>query len=193
MQIQTKRRTAAALWLVPGDGNEVENAERFERGFEAPAPTARPADRCEPWPVEDSSRLHALAAAAAACGVSTELAAILVVERALLASDLAAHGLNEVLPRLNAVARHASVAVELTEPLSAYLRALSGRTRTAAGSLPQALVLPMRLTERILARQGRPRLDEALLPLALAWERAAVLEGRTMSEWAVVKLLELGC
>lgn len=177
--------------VVTGDRSEGVGAERFERGFEAPTPTARPADRCEPWPVEDEPQLRALAAAAAG-GISLELAAVLLVERALLASELAAHGVDELADRLDAEAARATVAVELSEPLSAYLFALSGRGRGAAGSLPRVLALPMRLTERILSRQGRPQLDAALLSSALAWERAAVLEGRTMSEWAAVKAFELG-
>jgi hypothetical protein len=32
-------------------------------------------------------------------------------------------------------------------------------------------------------------LDAAVIPEALAWERAAVLAGRTMTEWAMFLLL----
>lgn len=186
------RPATTALSVVSADSSEAVGAERFERGFEAPTPTARPADRCEPWPVDDGMQLRALAAAAATGGISLELAAVVVVERALLAGELAGRGVDELAGRLDGEAARARVAVELSEPLSAYLGALSGRRRGgAAGPLPRLLVLPMRLTERILARRGPPQLDAVLLPSALAWERAAVLEGRTMSEWAAVKALEL--
>lgn len=176
--------------IVTGDGNEAGGA--FERGFEAPPPTARPADRCEPWSVEDESDLRALAAAAARSGVLFGLAAVLVVERRLLAVELATQGLDaELARRLDAEAARVKVTFELSASLSAYLAALSGHGREAAGSVTRPLALPMRLTERILARQLRPQFDAALLPSALIWERAAVLEGRTMSEWAALKVLEL--
>jgi hypothetical protein len=188
----TDNRATTVLQLVSRDCGASLRAELFERGFEAPMPTARPADRCEPWPITERAQVHALAIAAARYGVSLELAAVLVVERALLAGELAEHWRHELDDRLDAEALEARVAVELSEPLSAYLAALSGHTRVEARSLPRMLALPMRLTERILARQGQPQLDAALLTSALAWERAAVLEGRSMSEWAALKALALG-
>ena len=66
-------------------------------------------------------------------------------------------GRDELDDQLDAEAMVARFAVELSEPLSAYLAALSGRPRVKAGSLPRVLALPMRLTERILARQGQPQ------------------------------------
>lgn len=193
MLSETRSPKKTALRLVAGDTCDGVSAEPVVRGFEAPTPAARPADRCEPWPVEDGPQLRSLAAAADVCGLSLELAAVLVVERALLAGELAEYGFDGLPRRLDAMAARAKVTVELAEPLSAYLAALSRRRpRGAAGSLPRLLAVPMRLTERILARPGRPQLDATLLRSALAWERAAVLEGRTMSEWAAVKALELG-
>jgi hypothetical protein len=185
--------TTTALRLVAGDGSEGAGEQLSEHGFEAPTPRARPADRCEPWPVEDGPQLRALAAAAASCGISTQLAAVLVVERVLLEGELAAYGRDELTGLLDAAAGRARVAIELSEPLSAYFAALSPRRQGEEGSLPQVLALPMRLTERIGVRGGCLRLEAALLASALAWERAAVLEGRTMSEWAFVMALGLGC
>lgn len=191
MNSRSETSTITALRLVTSDVSDAVGFTPSDRGFEAPTPTARPADRCEPWPVEGTAQLRALAAAASACGVSLGLAAIVVVERGLLGSEFVAHGLEELPERLDAEAARARVAVELSEPLSAYLVALSARDRGRPASLPQSVALPMRLSERILARQGRPQLDAALLPSALGWERAGVLEGRTMSEWAAIKALEL--
>lgn len=190
MPSKTRSRAKTALRVVDGEGREA--VGEFDRGFEAPLPTTRPADRCEPWSIEEGPELRALAAAASG-GVSFGLAAVLVVERRLLAVELATHGLDaELARRLDADAACAKVTVELSASLSAYLAALSGQDRDPAGSTPRFLALPMRLTERILALQVRPQFDAALLPSAVIWERAAVLEGRTMSEWAALKVLELG-
>ena len=122
-----------------------------------------------------------------------QLAAGGVQEIVLVAQDLAAYGRDELTGLLDAAAGRARVAIELSEPLSAYFAALSPRRQGEEGSLPQVLALPMRLTERIGVRGGCLRLEAALLASALAWERAAVLEGRTMSEWAFVMALGLGC
>jgi len=180
------------LRLVAGDRAEETAETRHDAGFDAPAPTARPSERCEPWPVDDQGRLRSLAAAAAERGVSLELAAIVVVERSLLADDLAARGHEEMAVRLDAEAARASVTIELSEQLSAYLCALSGHNRDGSRSLPRLIALPMRLTERLGTEGGAARLEAPLLESALRWERAAVLEGRTMSEWATLKVLELG-
>jgi hypothetical protein len=184
---------SGALRLVAGDrAEETADAARRDPGIDAPTPTARPSERCEPWPVGDQHRLRSLAAAAAERGISLELAIGVVVERSLLADDLAARRLDEVAARLDAEAAHASVTIALSEPLSTYLCALTSHDRGASRSLPQLIALPMRLTERIGASGPAARLDATLLQSALSWERAAVLEGRTMSEWATLKALELG-
>jgi hypothetical protein len=162
----------------------------WEQGFNAPPPAARPSDRCEPWLVEVTQELRALAQAAAALGISPTLAAVLVVERWLVASDLEGQDLESLVPELDAEAAKARVTIELSEPLSAYLVALAGGVDRAA-VLPPVLALPMRLTERIVARGRVPELDPALLKSALLWERAAVLSGRTMGEWAALTVLAL--
>ena len=54
------------------------------------------------------------------------------------------------------------------------------------------LVLPMRLTERLGSRAPASLLDVALLHSAVAWERAAVLAGHTMTEWALLSLVGRG-
>lgn len=188
---QIAENDSGFLRLVAGDRVEEAVEARRDPGFEAPAPTARPSERCEPWPVDDQGCLRSLAAAAVELGVSVELASVVVVERSLLADDLSARGFDEISARLDAEAARASVTIELSESLSAYLCALSSHDRGTSRSLPRLIALPMRLTERIGADGGAARLDAMLLASALSWERAAVLEGRTMSEWATLKALEL--
>ena len=79
--------------------------------------------------------------------------------------------------------------VALTGPLSSYLRVLTGRA--VAPAPLDRITLPVRLYPRVLAI----RLSDALAPEslveALAWERAAVLSGRLMSEWALIHLCQL--
>jgi hypothetical protein len=181
----------AALRLITGDRVEETAEAQRDPGFDAPAPKARPSDRCEPWPTDDDDRLTSLAGAAAELGVSLDLAVIVVVERSLVADDLVDRARDEIVERLDAEAAKAFVAIELSEPLSAYLCALTSYDRAAARLLPRLIALPMRLTERIGAQGPTARLDAALLKSALSWERAAVLQGRTMSEWATLKALEL--
>ena len=152
-----------------------------------PPPVSRPADRCEPWPIDDQAAAP-LAAAAADLGVAFELAAVITVERSLLGEELLSLGFVDPPPLLDAAARIAAVTRQLSEPVSAYLGALSrstGPRRHPRGFL----VLPMRLTERLLSSDPASRLDPILLPSAVAWERAAVLSGRSMTEWAMAVLV----
>lgn len=171
---------------------EAEEATPVERtGFDAPPPSARPSERLEAWPLDEDPFARGLAEAAVRRGVSFQLAAALVVERSLLQEDLAKQGLSRMLERLDEEAVRASVEIELSEPLSAYLRALSSRERQPTRAQPRLVALPMRLIERIGGAGPGQRLDAALLESAFLWERAAVLAGRTMSEWATLKTLEL--
>lgn len=173
-----------SLHLVAGGVASL--AERA--GWDGPPPVARPADRCERWPLDDRAAAP-LAGAAADLGIAFELAAVVTVERSLLRDELRALRLGHASPELDTAARAAAVTGELSESLSAYLGSLdrSMQTRPHPRS---ALVLPMRLTERIGTVAPASRLDVALLPSAIAWERAAVVAGRTMTEWALLLLAE---
>ena len=157
-------------------------------GWDGPPPVARPADRCEPWPI-DGGLTPPFARAAADLGIAFELAAVVTVERSLLGEELECLGLEDARGTLDCNARVAAVTGELSEPLSAYLGALD-RSLDARAHPRSRLVLPMRLTERIGPAGPASRLDVALLPSAIAWERAAVLAGRTMTEWALLVLAE---
>jgi hypothetical protein len=175
---------ARSLRLVVGGLAGVVDEVAAPSTWDAPLPTARPADRCEPWPIS-SDDATPLLRAAGVFGVAFELAAVVTVERSLLRDDLHGFGLGEIESELDIAARAATVTCELSDPLSAYLRALDRGPRVR--KRPRHLTaLPMRLTERLGSQTCvGPHLDPTLLPSAIVWERAAVLAGHTMTEWAM--------
>jgi hypothetical protein len=123
--------------------------------------------------------------------IAFELAAVVTVERCLLENDLLLLARSGAAAALDAAGAGAAVSSELSEPSSAYLAALDG-TGGGAVQTPAMLTLPMRLGDRIGARNVVELLDPRLLHSAIAWERAAVLSGRTMSEWALMTLVTNG-
>lgn len=158
--------------------------------FDAPPPRARPCERFEPWPVAEETA-RPLAEAAAQHGLLPETAGPLLIERALLEEDFAARGLGAMTARLDELAARAEVEIELSEAQSAYLRVLTSGSAKRVVAHPRLLPVPMRLIER-MGREGlAKRLDPAPLGAALLWERAAVLSGRSMSEWATLAMLEI--
>jgi len=181
----TRQLDRPTLRLLAGEAPESSDA-----GWDAPLPTARPADRCEPWTLVSSEGAAALAAAAAEERIDFLLATVLVVERSLVEEDLRYGGLGTTLPILDRTASKARVRIALSEPMSVYLRTLEGAA-TAASSMRESVRIPMRLTERVAERTLERLLDARMLRSALAWERAAVLSGRTMSEWALLQALSL--
>jgi hypothetical protein len=179
-------RAAAArpLKLVVGGAAAFAEEVSSSSTWDAPLPTARPADRCEPWPISNDDATPLLRAAGV-FGVAFELAAIVTVERSLLRDDLQALEVDGFESELDTAARAATVTCELSAPLSAYLQALD-RGPKARKRPRHVIALPMRLTERLGSQSCvGVHLDPALLPSAIAWERAAVLAGHTMSEWAM--------
>lgn len=176
----------AGLRLLPGGAEDL-----LERtGWDAPAPLARPAERCEPWSL-DRTRATAFLRAAREGAIALELAAVVTVERCLLEEDLDALGRSHRTGALDAAAAGAAVSCELSEHASAYLATLNGNGARASQA-PEMLALPMRLRERIGSRAVTELLDPRLLASGISWERAAVLSGRTMSEWALMTLAASG-
>jgi len=152
----------------------------------------RAGDRHEPWTLPVGDALRALAGAAGEAGVDVELAVRLTVECALVCDDLRAAGVDPAA--LDAVAAAERVAGELDAAAAAYLRRLTGRRRgTAARALGEVVTagLPLRLSARLLAADLDALVAAVPLERALAWETAAVLAGRTMSEWAPLAALRL--
>lgn len=83
-----------------------------------------------------------------------------------------------------------------TAASAAYLRALTagGGHRAAAHDQGVVVPVPIRLLDRLGADAPAhlAAIDDAELEQALRWERAAVLAGRTMSEWALLGLAAAG-
>jgi len=175
--------------VIRSSDTEAEEGE-LERRFDGPPPRARPSDRLEPWRTGPEAHA-ALARAAARERVDADLAAILVVERALLEADLRERGLDFLTTALDARARSTTVEVALSEGQRAYLRVLCEPRVRAAATAGGLLAIPMRLTERIDAETLDEHVQPELLSSALLWERAAVACGRTMSEWAALAALDL--
>jgi hypothetical protein len=151
----------------------------------------RPTDALEPWRIPVDAQLRALAAAAVAAGVAFETAAGVVAERSLVVAE---HGLTAPqIADLDGRARAARPRTELSAASAAYLREL-GSTRAVAPRLGTSvtLALPARLNDRIGSPARLPQLlDADTLAAALAWERAAMGAGLTLTEWALGELLEL--
>lgn len=187
-------------------------------GAEAPAEcvvvrnAVRAGDRHEPWTLPATAALAALADTARTAGVDVELAVRLVLECALVSDDLCASGVDPTT--LDATAAAERVGGELDAASAAYLRRLAGRRDSGAtrpepaapgesgavhrgaggGALGDVVTvgLPLRLSARLLAADLDALLAAAPLDRALAWETAAVLAGRTMSEWAPLTALRRG-
>lgn len=131
-------------------------------------------------------------------GLDPAAAAELCFERALVRADLTAIGRCDLYQPLLAVARVTSVTRPLPPAKAQYLRMLlAARDRrdgadAAADGGKIGVDVPLRLFPRVLdvaheiASFGDRELEEAL-----TLEIAAVSDGRTMSEWAVLAALRL--
>jgi hypothetical protein len=132
-----------------------------------------------------------LAAAAAERGVAFETAAAVVVERELVVSEFA---LDPVVAELDRRAEAARPLRPLSATTPAYLRELgkAGAPQGQHGRATVVLSLPARLNDRIFNPAALSALiDAESLGTALAWERAAVVGGYTLTEWALLELLSL--
>lgn len=205
-----------------GNGNgAMRDVGREAWGAEPPAEcvvvrnAVRAGDRHEPWVLPVTGGIAALVARTRAVGVDVELAVRLTVECALVCGDLCTAGADPAA--LDAAAATERVTGELDAASAAYLRRLTGRRgeavtgRRPAGVAPSGeavaaprraqpaplgevvtVGLPLRLSSRLLAADFDALVSAVSLDRALAWETAAVLAGRTMSEWAPLTALRLG-
>lgn len=136
--------------------------------------------------------LRAFLSAAATAGISEKQAVELAVERGLVLLD--GQGLGLDVERVRSVLSRAARGARVTSPLGAtaagHLWSLSGEHRTGGASSDDGLTVE--LPERLVARLRPGILPDCLTSRAVAemvaWERAAVLESRTMSEWAALTL-----
>ncbi len=152
----------------------------------------RPGDRRQTVRLGNDPLLAAFKTAATDIGLGLEQAVAIAAEHHLVLADADALGL---LPRqtrslLCATARHAQAKLPLSPAAAAYLRELGTRSiPQALGRTPVTVAFPTRLIERMPPSGVASTLNPAAITEALAWERAAVLVGRTMSEWAMFTLL----
>jgi hypothetical protein len=140
-----------------------------------------------------SSRLSRFVAAAAAAGLDPPDAVRLALERALALVDAcAAFSIDVETSRL--LLRRASAAArpvrQLTAANSRYVRMLSCRQPKQVGDLSEGLVvaLPDRVVTRARGELTELALHEGVVEEMISWEIAAMLEGRTMCEWALSTL-----
>lgn len=174
-----------SLRLIPGEAPAAFDPP----GWNGPPPSARPGDRCEPVHKLDLALQEKVRREAVEAGIDPPLALILCVEQALVLRDLGTD--DELIARFDAAAAISRVRAELSRATSAYLSALrptsdnAARSRGASG----AWRLPVRLGDRVAPADLAWLVETGSLNAAIAWERAAVLEGRTMGEWATLVAL----
>lgn len=151
----------------------------------------RAGDRHEPWTFHATGRWRALADEATAHGLDFELTARLAVECGLICRDLRAAGAG--VAAVDAVAAVGRVGGRLDAAASAYLRRLTQAQNVPRQELGESVTvgLPLRLSTRLLVVDVDALIADADADLdrAIAWEIAAVLAGRTMSEWAPLAAL----
>jgi hypothetical protein len=149
---------------------------------------ARPGDRLEPWPLRHQQAAAGFANACSRLGVRFDVAGRVVVERGLLMRDLVAAGVADKGGELDALAGNSRVTRELADGLAAYLRSLASGNAEPVSTY-RLLALPVRLRERLGHDEPTAYLDTAAIRAAISWERAAVIDGMTMTEWGAFATL----
>jgi hypothetical protein len=150
------------------------------------ADPCRPVDHLEPWRVASVPCVQAVARAAAARGLHLDTAIALLCELRFSLEDL--DELRVAVDQLDEAAARSRIDVALPAADASYLRALlNGAKLSPEPSLPahRTVGLPARLSARLARTHGPvPLLTADDLDRAVAWEAAAVTEGRTLGEWA---------
>lgn len=145
----------------------------------------RPWDELEPVWLPTALQVRQLREAACVAGISVDLAVSLVLERALAVSDVARIDA-ELVVHLDRVASVAGPVRCLGGTAAGYLRQLTGGAPSQRAPLDRPVLIPGRVAMRLAGVSGH-QLAELLhgeVPLAVSWERAAILAGRTIGEWA---------
>jgi hypothetical protein len=170
--------------LAPREADPFEPADGVEM-------VARPAEAREPWELQSSATLRAVAEEAHACGLPLPVAVSLVCELRLVLGDVG----RPVVGALDRAARAGCVEARLSAADAAYLRLLTVGRRDRHDDVGRRVCtvdIPSRLSSRLLNCGGPERLlERGWLERACEWECAAVLEGRTMSEWAALTRLRV--
>lgn len=154
----------------------------------------RPWDEISPWWVPQHPIVRHLAAAAAKHGIAFDIAAAVTIERSLAVNEIANQQAN-LVTAIDQQALAARARRTVGGACAVYLRQLAGgQTARAHCSAPGVPIsLPGRLTARLVSFDEEYVIEllDGDLALALAWERAAVLEARTIGEWASLRALGL--
>jgi hypothetical protein len=125
-----------------------------------------------------------------------DTAIALVIERELLDVELAGPTWQARRRWLDTSASSASISKPLDAAASSYLTMLACRNLRARAPAPASrghttCLVPGRIWARLARQKGsRVRLRDGDLENAIAWERAAIVRGLTMTEWALRVLLE---
>lgn len=150
----------------------------------------RPGERREPLLVRFENAAQALfMGECQTARVAPARAYALLLERRLLLDDLARVGLRGADAALDVAARSVRPELALDGASSAYLRSF---IRPAAQTSAVGTILvpvPVRLYARARELAPETTIESGAVEQAIGWERASVLEGRTMAEWAFVRLL----
>lgn len=137
-------------------------------------------------------RLSEFVDEAAGVGLGAPLAVRLAIERGLLLHDAYALHIDVQRARLelNRAAMHARAQRALGDVQAKYVRELYDESPCTPAATDQGL--SVRIPEDLLARarEAVPQsaIHRSVVPEMLAWERAARLQARTMSEWGLKTL-----
>ena len=142
--------------------------------------------------VPRSPRLENFLRDAAAAGLEATAAIRLGIERALVLREGQLFNLDveSVRRRLRAAASGSRPCQALPPSEAAYVRELSARRPVALGEIsdPLSVELPAALLTRARGVVAEASLHAGAVEEMIAWEIAARLEGRSMSEWALKTL-----
>jgi hypothetical protein len=157
---------------------------------QSPHHPPRPGERREPLLVRFENAAQALfMGECQTARVAPARAYALLLERRLLLDDLAEVGLRGTEAALDGVALSVTPELALDGASSAYLRSFI-RPAVQTSVVATLLVpVPVRLYARARELAPATTIESGAVEQAIRWERASVLEGRTMAEWAFVSLL----
>ena len=144
----------------------------------------RPGELREPIELGPEA-VRELERSARAAGHSATLVAALLLEAALLREDLRRPGLLRDLTALDGAARAMRVRRRMSAAEADYLRALRVSPHSKAVGV---VTVPVRLLGRLSELElGAAFAEDARR--AVAWEAAALIDGRTMIEWGLLVAL----
>ena len=154
----------------------------------------RPWDELAPWWAPEHVDTRRLASVSSELGISFDIAVTVTIERSLAVRELTPLR-DDLVDEIDGRARSARTRQALGGAAAVYLRQLAGtQTRQMTTSVPVGpLSIPARLTARLVQMDAQETIEflQGDLTLALAWERAAILESRTIGEWAATQALRL--